>query len=227
MWYNTLRNPKGVNPMNRSVYSLVLMDDVIKAADRRAYELGTSRSNLINQILAESLGCLTPEMRMREIFASVCGLIDDSFRVQQQRSDSLLTLKTALEYKYRPTINYKVELVRAPDEFLGTLRVHIRTQSQQLISLFNSFFVYRMKLEADMLSLRGYDNYVGTLSSGCFTRNLLNTFDSENDAARAISGYISDLDNSLKAFFAAPGEFPMSASMLENRFARLLDNYII
>ena len=41
--------------MKRSVYSLVLMDDVIKAVDEQAYRLGTSRSNLINQILAERL----------------------------------------------------------------------------------------------------------------------------------------------------------------------------
>ena len=57
--------------MKRSVYSLVLMDDVIKAVDEQAYRLGTSRSNLINQILAERLSCVTPEMRMREIFGGL------------------------------------------------------------------------------------------------------------------------------------------------------------
>ena len=43
------------------------MDDVIRAVDEQAYRLGTSRSNLINQILAEHLSCVTPEMR-RHIF---------------------------------------------------------------------------------------------------------------------------------------------------------------
>ena len=40
--------------MNKTVYSLVLSDDVVEAVDRMAYARGTSRSNLINQILAEN-----------------------------------------------------------------------------------------------------------------------------------------------------------------------------
>ena len=144
--------------MKKSVYSLVLMDDVIKAVDQQAYRLGTSRSNLINQILAEHLSCVTPEMRMREIFGQVAELVSSSFCVQEQRSPSLMTVRTALEYKYRPTINYKVELERAPAEYLGTLRVSIRTQSAALIDMFHSFFAYRAKLENAYLSRLGYLN---------------------------------------------------------------------
>lgn len=213
--------------MKKSVYSLVLMDDVIKAVDRRAYELGTSRSNFINQILAEALDCVTPEMRMRDIFASLCDRVNDTFLIQQQRSDSLLTLKTVLEYRYRPTINYKVELARVPDEFLGRLRVHIRTQSEQLINMFNSFFIYRIKLESERLAARGYSDYICELSSGCFSRNLLNTFSDESSAAEAISLYIADLDSSLKAFFASPAVFSASAKTFELEYERMLDSFII
>ena len=85
--------------MKKSVYSLVLMDDVIKAVDAEAYRRGTSRSNLINQILAENLSCVTPEMRMHDIFQTMSDMISSSFRIQQQRSASLMTLRTALEYK--------------------------------------------------------------------------------------------------------------------------------
>lgn len=38
--------------MSKSVYSLVLGDEVVAQIDRAAYALGTSRSNLINQVLA-------------------------------------------------------------------------------------------------------------------------------------------------------------------------------
>lgn len=213
--------------MNRNVYSLVLADDVIKAVDRRAYELGTSRSNLINQILAEALDCVTPEMRMRDIFSTVCSLADSCFQIQQQRSDSLLTLRTALEYKYRPTINYKLELARSPNEFLGSIKVHIRTQSQQLINLFNSFFVWRIKLESDKLAGLGYNNYECCLTSGCFTRRLFNTFSGDDDAAEAISGYIANLDNSLKAFFASPAMFRASAAEAEKDYSEILKKHII
>ena len=54
--------------MSRSVYSLVLSDDVIRAVDRAAYAMNTSRSNLINQILAEYVSYTTPEKRMKDIF---------------------------------------------------------------------------------------------------------------------------------------------------------------
>ena len=37
--------------MKKAVYSLVLSEDVVEAVDRMAYAQGTSRSNLINQLL--------------------------------------------------------------------------------------------------------------------------------------------------------------------------------
>ena len=78
--------------MKKSVYSLVLMDDVVKAIDQMAYENNTSRSNLINQILAEKVMLITPEMRMRDIF-------DKSFVpiVQRVSSYALVLLLQMLE----------------------------------------------------------------------------------------------------------------------------------
>ena len=159
--------------MKKSVYSLVLMDDVIKAVDAEAYRRGTSRSNLINQILAENLSCVTPEMRMHDIFQTMSDMINSSFRIQQQRSASLMTLRTALEYKYRPTINFKVELDRLPDKYIGTLKVQIRTQSDVLTEMFGNFFRYRAKVEAAILEAKGYSGYSAAISGGSFTRRLL------------------------------------------------------
>ena len=39
--------------MKKSVYSLVLSDDVVEAVDRAAYQNGLSRSAMVNQILAD------------------------------------------------------------------------------------------------------------------------------------------------------------------------------
>ena len=214
--------------MKKSVYSLVLMDDVIKAVDKQAYRLGTSRSNLINQILAEHLSCVTPEMRMREIFEQVAELVSSSFRVQEQRSPSLMTVRTALEYKYRPTINYKVELERAPAEYLGTLRVNIRTQSAALIDMFHSFFAYRAKLENAYLSRLGVDSYSCEIGEGSFSRKLINTrILSEEQVGAAIGEYIKDLDRAVKTYFAAPAEFGDNAPLLEKNYRALLEKYII
>ena len=214
--------------MKKSVYSLVLMDDVIKTVDQQAYRLGTSRSNLINQILAEHLSCVTPEMRMREIFEQVAELMSSSFRIQEQRSPSLMTVRTALEYKYRPTISYKVELERAPAEYLGTLRVSIRTQSSTLIDMFHSFFAYRAKLENAYLSRLGIDGYSCEIGDGSFSRKLLNTGElSGEQAGAAIGGYINDLDRAVKTYFAAPESFGENAPVLEKNYRTLLEHYII
>lgn len=210
--------------MKKSVYSLVLMDSVIKAVDEQAYKLGTSRSNLINQILAEYLSCVTPEMRMREIFDSVTEMTSGSFQVQRQGSASLMTLKTALSYKYRPAVSYKVELQREPDDFIGQLRVQIRTQSQPLTELFNRFFTYRTELEKRCLSETGYNNYIGVVSSGCFARKLINDTSGSNTGT-AISQYITHLNRSMQLYFSSPEDFP--EYMVENEYRDILSRHIV
>ena len=184
--------------MKKSVYSLVLMDDVIKAVDRQAYLLGTSRSNLINQILAEHLSCVTPEMRMKETFDTVQNLISSAFRIQQQRSASLLTLSTPLEYRYRPTISYKVELERIPDIYLGTLKVRIRTQSIPLSDMFGKFFIYRAKFESALFSEKGCDCYSCSADTNTFSRKFINSGKlSPEQSGRAIYDYIGHIDKSI------------------------------
>ncbi len=210
--------------MKKSVYSVVLMDRVIKAVDEQAYRLGTSRSNLINQILAEHLCCVTPEMRMREIFDSVSGMISNSFQIQQQGSASLMTLKTALAYKYRPAVNYKVELQREPDEFIGQLRVQIRTQSQPLIELFNRFFIYRSEMEKRCLLKSGCETYTCEISSGSFTRKLINGT-SGNETGTAISEYLTHLNKSMQLYFSSPEDF--SEYLMEKEYREILSRHII
>ncbi|MBQ1203294.1 MAG: ribbon-helix-helix protein, CopG family, partial [Loktanella sp.] len=53
--------------MNKSVYSIVLSDDVVAQVDRLAYKAGTSRSAMINRILADYVSYVTPEQRLRDI----------------------------------------------------------------------------------------------------------------------------------------------------------------
>ena len=90
--------------MKKSVYSLVLMDDVVQAIDEMAYSMNTSRSNLINQILAERVSFVTPEMRMQRIFSQIENLMNSSFQLLEQPSDAMLSIKSPLKYKYKTTI---------------------------------------------------------------------------------------------------------------------------
>lgn len=214
--------------MKKSVYSLVLMDDVIRAVDEEAFRRGTNRSNLINQILAEHLSCETPEMRMRDIFDSLEQLMSSAMQIPQRRSASLMTMRTALEYKYRPMINYKVELERVPDKCLGTLRVQIRTQNEQLTELFNKFFLYRVRLERRQLAEHGIEQPEFHIGSGSFTRQLLNFGNRDvEETGAAIGEYITDLNRSVKTFFADPAAFSQNAPVLEKKYSEMLESYII
>ena len=98
--------------MKKSVYSLVLSDDVVEAVDRAAYQNGLSRSAMVNQILADYVSYTTPEKRMREIFSQVESLLTDGgvFQTLLQPSDSMMSLRSSLAYKYNPNVRYSVEL---------------------------------------------------------------------------------------------------------------------
>ena len=82
--------------MKKTVYSLVLSEDVIEAVDRMAYSRGTSRSNLINQILAEAVGYVTPERRMAEILQTLSAQMTGLYQHQEQATDGILVIRSPL-----------------------------------------------------------------------------------------------------------------------------------
>ena len=86
--------------MKKSVYSLVLMDDVVSAIDRMAYEQGVSRSALVNRVLAEYASLLTPEHRIRSLFDTVCEMLEPQSVLQLASTEGVLTLRSSLQYKY-------------------------------------------------------------------------------------------------------------------------------
>ena len=105
--------------MNKSVYSIVLSDDVVAQVDRLAYKAGISRSGMINRILAEYVSYVTPEQRLRDILGQAASLVEamDQLQVMLQPSDTHLALKSALRYKYNPTVRYSVELYKSGEAF--------------------------------------------------------------------------------------------------------------
>ena len=57
--------------MKKTLYSLVLNDEVVREVDALAHRMGTNRSNLINQILAEYVNYTTPEQRINEVLSAI------------------------------------------------------------------------------------------------------------------------------------------------------------
>lgn len=134
--------------MNKSVYSLVLSDDVIALADRASARRGISRSSFINEVLAKELAHVTPEMRIREIFESMELFSKNSaLRVREQPSDAMMSLLGTLTYKYHPTVRYSVELSHKTEGIIGALKVSFRTQSVNFLEVLSEFFYLISGLE--------------------------------------------------------------------------------
>jgi len=208
--------------VKKSIYSLVLMDEVVEAVDRAACALHTSRSNLINQILAEHLSCVTPEMRIQAVFAAMEARMAESFRVPEQSSAHILALHSPLAYKYKPTVQYSVELYREMREGAsGRLRVQLRTQSRELLGLLDEFFRFWMQLEQqwhpDGAQIRWQ------IAPGRLERSLCNPVPGdETHFGELIGAYIRHLDGSIKRYFAGLSDYRSTLAALEARYVQAL-----
>lgn len=188
--------------MKKSVYSLVLTDDVVAEIDRTAYEMNTSRSNLINQILAEYVSYVTPEKRMREVFKQLERLAagNSPFQVLMQPSDSMFSLRSSLAYKYNPNIRYSVELYSGRHPAIGELRVSLRSQNSTLMLYMLQFFKLWTRIERVRLG-----DAEAVMEDGRYTRKLVVRSETPPDSdalGGVIADYINLFDDCLKRFFA-------------------------
>ena len=160
--------------MKKTLYSLMLNDEVVAEVDRLAHRLGTNRSNLINQILAEHVNYVTPERRINDILTGIDRLMSPSRELVPFFVPNAVTmsLKSSLQYKYRPTVKYEVELYRGDEDALGELSVVFRTQSALLLQSMAEFFrLWRLIEETHLAPLLGsVPGY--SLCDGRFSRSI-------------------------------------------------------
>ena len=217
--------------MKKNVYSLVLSEGVVNAVDALAYREGTNRSALINRILAEYLSYTTPEMRMRDIFKSIDSLLSGSAFRLAEPSDTILSLRSSLAYKYNPTVRYSVELYRDSED-LGALRVSLRTQNTSLLLTAMRFYTVFAAVE---------EKYIGKvrfqIEDGKFLRvfslrvsrvgveSLLST----DDVGELIARYVEMLDSALKTYFAHADNALLAAQSVDAVYRAFLaeSKYII
>lgn len=197
--------------MKKTVYSLVLSENVVAEIDRLAYHKGTNRSNMINQILAEYVSYTTPEKRMQDTFHRLEVLLDgrDSFHVQLGTSDSMMSLRSALDYKYNPTVRYSVELYRSitPEGVIGELRVALRTQSSSLLLYLMQFFKLWNRVEENVFGgpvhcrVEDGGKYVRQLQLHTLTQGGQPVEPGSESLGDLIAAYIRTFDAALKAYF--------------------------
>lgn len=195
--------------MERNVYSLVLLDEVVDAVDRMACERNTSRSGLVNRILAEYFSCPIPELRIGGILDCMERSLSEAegLLVQPQQGGNSLLIRSVLHYRYRPTIRYVLELSRSGGPEIGELRASTRTQNEELLSEITSFFQAWSEMENRFSGSRFPDGKVPcTVLEGRYERGLCPSGESENftddEVAEAICRFVREFDSALKAYFS-------------------------
>lgn len=213
--------------MKKNMYSLMLAEDVIQAIDELASEKNTNRSNLINQILADYVSLTTPEKHVRNIFDIIENFISrqSGDLLYSQPNDMTMSIKSPLQYHYRPTIRYEVEMYRTPRQTIGQLKIIFRTTSSGLLVELTRFFKLWMQLENIYIKQffsKGAIEY--GLENGKFWRTFAVPNDSdytEEQIGNAISQYIATFDEMLKDFLA--GRYSSTEEM-EKRYLQYLNS---
>ena len=185
--------------MKKNLYSLTLSDDVVREVDALAHRMGTNRSALVNQILAEYVSVPTPERRWNDIFEAIEELMTPTRELVPffAPGSSTMSLKSSLSYKYRPTVKYEVDLSSGDGQTMGTLNIVFRTQSASLIAAMTNFFRLWVQIEDKCLAPLLGSSISCALYDGRFVRPLAMPRGKSltaDDVAGAISAYVQLFD---------------------------------
>lgn len=193
--------------MKKTLYSLMLSDDVVRAVDELAHRMGTNRSALVNQILAEYTDMVTPERQVQDIFRQIGQILGTDRDLVPFVSPNAMSMsmKSSLQYRYRPTVKYSVELYRDRGGALGELSVVFRTQSQELLEAMGRFFRLWKEVEDELVAAYHPVPVEYALYPGRFTRTIAlpgSRDYSSADVAGAISEYVRLFDRQMKGYLA-------------------------
>ena len=164
--------------MKKTLYSLMLNDEVVREVDAMAHRMGTNRSGLINQILAEYVGYTTPERRINDVLSTIEQLLSPS----------------------RELVPFF-----APNSFTMSLKsftVVFRTQSAALIQAMTAFFRLWKRIEDTHLAPLTGARIEYALYDGKFLRSIAvpDRDCTPEELAGALSEYIQLFDKLMKGY---------------------------
>lgn len=192
--------------MKKTLYSLLLDDGVVREIDRLAHRNGLSRSSLVNQILAEYVDMTTPERRIGDVFRAMEDLLRPDTELVPFFAPNAMTmsLKSALDYKYRPTVKYAVELQPDGGSSIGELAVIFRTQSASLLEAMDRFFRLWKRTEDLYLAPRLGREIQCALYENRYVRKLAAPVRNctVDELAEVISSYVRLFDRLMKGYLA-------------------------
>jgi hypothetical protein len=132
----------------------------------------------------------------------------------------MMSLRSALAYKYNPNVRYSVELYpERPGE--GELRVSLRSQSSALILYLGQFFRLWAKIEQAYVG--GCDCAIG---DGKYARRIqLPQGLGDREQGAVLAGYIGAMERGLRAFFNDLDQPQAAAAAVERAYQDYLKQY--
>lgn len=205
--------------MGKSIYSLVLSDEVVEEVDMMAQSSGLSRSAMINSILAERVACTTAEMRLRDILQAAEQAMNSCFALSPSTA-STLSARSSLKYRYKPTVHYSVEFFPRDGRRAGEFRVSSRTRNEELIGGLNRFYLFWVSLERKYISAHLINELAFSAVDGKFTRELDLPGDaiSDNALGKAVAEYVGMFDGTMKAYFSGLPDEAIAHCYAENYY---------
>jgi len=211
--------------MSKSVYSILLNDEVVDLVDQMARINGMSRSNMIEKILANAVSYETPEIRANSIFSEIERILSTTktMRYLEQPSNYMASIMSALSYRYNPAIKYSVEIF--PDSnYLGQLKVTLRTQNSILIDHMSDFYSLYALLEKKYYNDKSRHLFDGVKFTRLFTFPSVTL--SSKELANHLTKYVRDFDALLGVYFSNLTN-PNGFSLVERKFIELKNGAII
>lgn len=218
------KQSKEEESVKKTLYSLLLDDAVVREIDRIAHRTGLSRSALVNRVLADYANMTTPETKVGDVFRAIEALLQpDSELVPFFAPNGMtMSLKSSLDYKYRPTVKYEVELYRGGEDKIGELSVVFRTQSAALLEAMTGFFRLWKTIEDSFLAPRLGAEIPCALFENKFVRAITAPKQSctTDELAETISSYVRLFDRLMKGYLAGRISAPELARSYESHISR-------
>lgn len=215
--------------MANKMYSLMLMEEVVREIDRLAYEKRTNRSSLINEILAERVGFKTETALLKSYKDTLLSYMDTQSAWQRTShdTDQSIQVRTFLPYKYNPSIVYRLDFEEIDGRKMTVIRLFSRSSATLFIENLNTFFRKINQAELEYLKKMGVYKYINASDEKnelYFVRYLPTDWTEEKNHrqdAEKIFHYLRGIDEALKSYFDELFEEEVLKQIVEQVVLRL------
>ena len=196
--------------MGGRIYSIIVEDDLMEQVDRVAYGKGMSRSQIINEMIAEYLNLVTPEYKINQVMEHIAKRIHIMNEIQyvSESKGNSIQCRATVAYKYNPKIRYMLELSGKDMNKMATLNIISRTQNAEFYTHLLKFFsIVETIEEFEQVGFRRYSiksspfQTEGNRIIRDFYYDWMHEDLSIEEISNFLSNYIEMLNHSMNAYF--------------------------